>query len=109
MQGETQSHDVCIVSPEFQGRRILWEVLKRHPEEVYVELTLQIVELIITLSVRRIRIHFFQVVFVEGTVIIDTLPDDKKFSVLNRNQGAATEWTAEFEFFVEAVSLRREG
>ena len=100
---------IVISGPSGVGKSsVIGEILKRHPEEVNVELTVQIVEFIITLSIWRIRIHFFQVVFVEGTVFIDTLPDNKKLPVLHRDQSTATEWTSKFEGFVETIFLRRE-
>ena len=86
MQRETESHDVGIIFTETERRSILRQIFKGYPEEINIEFTVEIVEFIIALPIRRIRIYFFQVVLVVRAVLVDALPDDKELPAFNRDK-----------------------
>ena len=106
VQGKAEPHDVGIVLAETQGRGVLRETFKGHPEEVNVEFPVNVMELVIAPAVRGIGIHFFEVVFVVGAVLVDAFPDNKEFPVLHRDESMSAERAAQFKRLVETVVLR---
>ena len=108
VQGKAEPHDVGVVLAETQGRGVLRETLKGHPEEVNVEFPVNVMELVIALAVRGIGIHFFEVVFVVGAVLVDAFPDNKEFPVLHRDESMSAERAAKLKRLVETVVLRGE-
>lgn len=61
-------------------------------------------QLVVGLSVRRTRMHFFQAILIVRTPGVDTLPDDEELPVLYRNQGTAAEGTSDLVFLTNLVS-----
>ena len=108
MKGQTESHDVGIVLAETQGRGVLRKRIQGHAEKVDVEFPVKIVQLVIALPVRRIRIHLFQTVLIIGALRIDTLPDGEELPVLHRNQGSSAEGTADLVFLAKSCLTRGE-
>ena len=108
VQGKAEPHDVGVVLAETQGRGVLRETLKGHPEEVNVEFPVNVMELVIAPAVRGIGIHFFEVVFVVGAVLVDAFPDNKEFPVFHRDESMSAERAAKLKRLVETVVLRGE-
>jgi len=68
MHGKAQAHDVGIEITELQRRGILWKRRDVHTEEIDSEFTIDVMELVATLSVRIfqvLRIDFAEVMQVE--------------------------------------------
>ena len=108
VQGEAEPHDIGVIFAETQGRGVLRKALKGHPEEVDVEFPVDVMELVITFTVRGIGIHFFEVVFVVGTFFVDAFPDNKEFPVFHRDESMSAERAAKLKRLVETVVLRGE-
>ncbi len=110
MEGQTQGHDVCIVSAEFQGRFVLWQSIYIHGEKVCREFAVDVMELIFVPAViffEVILIHLFKVVEIAGAFGIDTLVDDKVFPDFFWNEGIPTVWASQF-YRRETAFHRRE-
>ena len=108
MQGETQSHDICVILAETQGRCVFREIFEGHLKEVDVEFPVKVMQLIIRFAIWGIGIYLFQVVLVVGTVFVDTLPDDKELPAFDGDQGTPAERAPEFKGFVKTVIFRQE-
>ena len=106
VQGEAEPHDIGVIFAETQGRGVLRKALKGHPEEVDVEFPVDVMELVITFTVRGIGIHFFEVVFVVGTFFVDAFPDNKEFPAPYWDKGMPAEGAAQLKSLVETVVLR---
>ena len=79
-----------------------WKRIQGHAEEVNVEFPIEVMQFVVRLSVRSIRIHFFQAVLIVGTPGVDTFPNDEELPVLYRDQGTTAEGTSDLVFFTKS-------
>lgn len=101
MQRKAEPHDVGIILPEMDLDHLAGIVTKLHLEEVNTELTIQVMELIIRFSVRRVGSDMFQPVLIIRAFRVDALPDSEVLPVFDGNQSTATKWALQLMFFVE--------
>jgi hypothetical protein len=82
--GEAKGHDIGAVLAELQRGCILWKGGNVHPEEIYCELTVDVMQLIFVPAVIFIEISlvdFLQVVKIVRALWVDTFVDDEVLAV----------------------------
>ena len=107
--GEAKGHDISVVFAEFQRGCILRQGGDIHLEEIYRELTVDVVQLIFILAIIQIGlIHFFQVVKVVGAFWVHAFMDDEMFTILLTGQRMGTVRTLERKDPGKTVLIGRE-
>ena len=107
--GKTQRHDISVVFAEFQRGGVLRQGGDVHLEEVYRELTVDVMELIFVFAIVFIQIgpiNFLQVVKVVGAFGIHALVDDEVLTILLTRQSMGAVRTFEGEGLGETVLIR---
>jgi hypothetical protein len=91
--GKAQGHDIGVVPAELQRRCVLRQGGDIHPEEIYRELAVDIVQLILVLAVVFFQIcliNLFQVVEIIGAFGVHAFMDDEVLTVFPVLEGMIT-------------------
>ena len=107
VQRKTEPHDMSIILTETQGRCILRKLVERHFKEIDAELAIEIMQLVVAFPVWCARLYLLQIILIVGAFGIHAFPDGKELPVLDRDERAAAERTADLKFFTEACLTGR--
>jgi hypothetical protein len=108
--GKAQGHDIGVVPAELQRRCVLRQGGDIHPEEIYRELAVDIVQLILVLAVVFFQIcliNLFQVVEIIGALGVHAFMDDEVLTVFLAGQRMGTVGALEREDPGKTVLVRR--
>ena len=108
--GKAQGHDIGVVPAELQRRCVLRQGGDIHPEEIYRELAVDIVQLILVLAVVFFQIcliNLFQVVEIIGAFGVHAFMDDEVLTVFPAGQRMGTVGALEREDPGRTVLVRR--
>jgi hypothetical protein len=83
MEGQAQGHDIGVVLGEVQRRSVLGKAGQIHSEEVEIELTVDVVELVSILLKGILLIDLPQILLIVGTLVIDALMDTETGTILD--------------------------
>ena len=107
--GQAQGHDIGVVPAELQRGRILWKGGNVHPEEIYREFAVDVMQLVFVFAVfflKVILVYLLQVMKIVRALRVDTFVDDEVFTVLLAGKGVRTVRAFQGKLFGKTVLIR---